>query len=336
VSSFGSGVFLPTEVSERALVLAWITVHMHGQAAAELEALLKVPVDVIARRRAELGALVRGEQLEPADGWEWTREKIDAYVAGMNAGKASTPTLSQPEGPSTLLAEWPDSDWRAWKRHPQRADLWREVGADATATPAAPAPAKEAAAAAVPPPAAPTKALPPGTRPEPVEWEHAAVSRAIEAGPCAVCPQPIRFEDLVATLGDWSAHFHCARPADKRAAAAKPQGPADGVGAIVRELRRKGGVSQDSLAKTLKCKPSHVSKCELGTDGAEFTQEQLKDVAAFFGVPAATLAPPVLKGERGEKIETERTPLPARELFPSNPHDPDAGDDEPDFAGMEH
>lgn len=140
---FGDGPMSPCETTERVQLMGWLLAHQRGPAD-ELAAVMTVAPDVISRRRAELGARLRGEQLEPVDGYGWTRERIDGWVAGVSHGKAVVPAKTeQPEGPGTLLVEWPDGDWAAWRRHPQRHDLWAWVEAAAEPAPA-PAPASPA------------------------------------------------------------------------------------------------------------------------------------------------------------------------------------------------
>lgn len=67
----------------------------------------------------------------PFDGYEWTLERIEAYVLGISEGKAATvmgPTDTL--GKDRYYAVWPDTDWRAWERHPKVPTLWREVPSD--------------------------------------------------------------------------------------------------------------------------------------------------------------------------------------------------------------
>ena len=367
-SDFGSGPWVPMEVTERALVFSWLTIHVNGGAAAELEAALRVPVDVVARRRAELGAQLRGEKPVATEGWDWSRERIEAFLAGVNHGKASTPALTQPAGAGSLMAEWPDSDWRAWERHPQRHDLWREVqaAADAPADPTPPSPSRTsspsagpssspsapasspsaapgasptpparaaapsssgAGGGAAPPSAAPAASTAPaGPRPDVEEWRHAAKpTRALGPGPCALCTTPIKFEDLVHTIGYWVAHFHCVKKVTgvggRVPAAPGPTGP----GARVRDMRKRAGITQEKFALAIGCKPARVSECELGR--AEFTPDELKQCAAYFGVLSEVLTAP--EGDDGKPEEL--LPVPARQLF--NEPDADYRDEDDDDQG---
>lgn len=127
---FGAGPWSPFETAtERAILSAWIVASSQGPAR-ELEAVMVVAPDVVLRRRGELGALVRGEAPAAIDGYDWSRDRIDAFVAGISEGRAHEASITTPAGPGSILASWPAEDgtyWRAWERHPHRHDLWREL-----------------------------------------------------------------------------------------------------------------------------------------------------------------------------------------------------------------
>lgn len=344
---FGDGQVLPSEVTERAMLQAWILANLAGPAP-ELECVMKVPVDIVSRRRAELGAALRGERLLPLDGYTWTRERIDAWIDGVRHGKAAAATIEQPQGPGTLMASWPDGDWAAWEAHPQRRDLWRWVEAEAAAEPPpaeleppaddrrpVDAPAEEWSRGG---PTAGTDrraglerpvASPPATgeRPSKEELGKVTPKRAERGGPCCYCSTPVLYAELVRELRGWVAHHHCT-PMQGMPIPNGSWGESDGD--RIRQLRKGSGATQKALIGVFGTE-ARLSRIENGKQKP--TDQELAGFARVVGVHVD-----IVRGTRLHEVGAtvarieESTPAPAPvtggapELFTQEPEEDERDD----------
>jgi transcriptional regulator with XRE-family HTH domain len=289
---FGAGPHVMGEATERAALAAWIAVTESPEwtAAAELRLLMAVDPEVIARRKAELNALLAGDELEPTKGFTWTLEAINAHVDGISHGKALAPMIQDAHagGQGTLFYEWLDGDWVAWERHPQRHELWRWVSSDAEA------PATNKATEGAIPPAPPSDPvgasghseapagdlLPAGDGAQPTREELARTPAVACPGPatCVLCSLPVMNRELVHGARGWWAHHACAT------ATAYTPPPAWGAneGGRLRQLREARGLSQKALAEKTSVSAGRISEAELGKRGLSL--QVLEQVAQAVGV----------------------------------------------------
>lgn len=286
---------------DAAALAAWIATSESSEwsAAKELAALLLVDPDVIARRKAELNAQLAGDAIVSTSGYSWTLDAIESYVDGVSHGRGRPPRAGDPraERQDSYYVEWDmppdaagrpqDPDWAAWRRHPQRHDLWRWVSSDAEApidspqtawaNPPDPAPSPPAGAPGSLPGA--PAAGPPreGSAPTRYELEKAPLVAAPLGVTCFLCPGPIVATELAFGLRGWWAHHACAV-----ATAAAPAWGEE-LAQRLRQLRASKGLTQDEVAKRIGVSVGTLSKAENAKAG--LSEGALRSFAELVGQP---------------------------------------------------
>ncbi len=71
----------------------------------------------------------------------------------------------------------------------------------------------------------------------------------------------------------------------------------NGIGALIREIRKAGGLTQAELSEKLGISYQQVQKYEYGT--SELTISRLRQIAGVLGVPVRTFLPEDADGEGG-------------------------------------
>lgn len=300
---FGSGKWEShDEVTERGTILRWLTTTEDPEYSPgkELELLEAVPDDIVDRRKAELRALMAGDPVVEADPftWNWTvlmiQRVVEAVTTVYGPPRADDPHAA---GEHTHVVTW-DVDggvyWRAWERHPQRQELWREVlDGEAQADPLAAAPA-----AAVDP-----------LLPTVAEFAGRIAGQAAGPGKCAVCGGAHGKDALGFTIAEHFAHYACVIK-ERRARRTEPSK----TGAKVKAARKRvAGLTQQKLATFLGCKVGHVSQAELGA--ATFTPDELHKIAEAMGLPPGLLSDDTKELPDGPLAFQEGPPQPTQDLL---------------------
>lgn len=234
----------------------------------------------------------------------WSMVEVSAYVQGISEAKAKQVALSTPE-PGVICVDWPDGDWRAWRKN-ERGE-WIEVAPEpeqaAPAEDPPPLPSLPSAGAALPQERAPGPTVAAaasgstsGTGPSRSSAPAARVAvddalvAALEAAPavpaagrmaCALCPDPIPFEEMIRVANGQAAHWACARNAWNKLDARRA--PPKETGERVKKARSRAGLTQKQVAEFLGVTQAQVSACELGKKWLE--PAQLRQLATYLGVP---------------------------------------------------